>query len=156
MGILQWLKNFGNAASDASGESPPPLPVGAEERIGTLNLQQAFTAHMNWRKRLEGILNGTNEERPEVGTVSMDGLCDLGKWLHGEGKARFQISGKPIPEFSELMIVHREFHLCAGEILSRFNRGENESAAKYLRSEFRTASDRVQLALAKLYAHANG
>ena len=143
MGLLDWLHK------KASGDHSAELTIDKnEQNFSGLNLKQVIDAHMAWRTRLVGILDGSNDERPEISEVAMDNLCILGKWLYGTAKPLYS----KLPEYEELRQTHAKFHLCAGEILMEFKRGDQDKAEDILRGEFRTLSDQIQLDLVRLYS----
>ena len=146
MGILSWLKGVTTGDTEGTAKFAP-----GEEYFHGLNMKEAIDAHVAWKARLKTQLDGEGDEALEVGVVASDDRCTLGKWLHGEAKQRFA----HLPEYAELVRDHSQFHLSAGNILLEVHQGEKEKAGMMLQgSDFRHASDRVQLALVRLYAKA--
>ena len=148
MGILSWLKS---AATGGTVETVSFAP--GEEQFHGLNMKEAIDAHVTWKARLKSQLEGEGAETLEVGVVASDDRCALGKWIHGEAKQRFV----HLPEYSELLRYHAQFHLSVGNILLEMHQGGKENAGKMLHgTDFRHDSDMVQLALVRLYAKARG
>jgi len=145
MGILSWLHRI-----TAGEENVGSATFGAgEENLHGLNMKQAIDAHIAWKARLAAQLSGADSETLEVGVVASDDRCELGKWIHGEGKKRCG----HLPEFAELLRNHAQFHLNAGNVLLAAHNDGNEAAVKMLYgSEYRKGSDTVQLSLVRLYA----
>jgi hypothetical protein len=146
MGILSWLKSatIGGAAGKVSFAP-------GEEHFHGLNMKDAIDAHLAWKARLKAQLEGGGGEMLEVGQVASDDQCALGKWLHGEARQRFS----NLPEYIDLLRLHSKFHLDAGKILIELHKGNKEIADTMLHGiDFRNDSDRVQLALVRLYAAA--
>ena len=145
MGILSWLhrvtageENVGSATFESG-----------EENFHGLNMKDAIDAHVAWKTRLAAQLSGAGSEALEVGVVASDDRCALGKWIHSDGKKMFG----HLPEFAELRCQHAQFHLNAGNVLLAAHNDGYEAADKMLHgSEFRHASDMVQLGLVRLYA----
>ena len=134
-----------------AGDDSAKLELSAEEeQLSGLNLQDVLGAHMAWKQKLTTTLNGTNQERYEVATVSQDTLCVLGKWLYGPGKKNYS----HLAEYEALRKIHAEFHLCAGEVLSEHEKGEVLKADKLLKGKFREASNQIQVELVHLFATA--
>lgn len=147
MGILSWLKGF--TAGDVVGTASF---APGEETFHGLNMKDAIDAHIAWKAKLETQISG-NAEKLEIGQVASDDRCTLGCWIHGTGKQEFGM----LPEFSDLVRDHAQFHLIAGSILMEAHAEKTQEALKQLRgSEFRHASDMVQLTLVRLYAKAKG
>ncbi len=145
MGVMHWLQR--RLAGDTSAE----LVIDqSEEEFAGLNMKQVIDAHMAWRKRLTEVVAGLSVQHPEVGEIGQDDRCTLGKWLHGEARARF----RQLPEYYELRKVHEEFHVCAAEVLLKSREGDEEGAMQLLKGRFRALSDRVQLDIIRLYAAA--
>ncbi len=105
---------------------------------------------MAWKEKLNSTLDGSSTERYEVSTVSQDNLCVLGKWLHGPGKKYYS----RLPEYDALKRVHREFHLCAADVLREHEKGNLKGATQILNGKFRDASNLIQLDLVGLFSSA--
>jgi hypothetical protein len=59
-----------------------PLKISSEEPI--VNFDEAIKAHTYWKVMLKWLING---QRPlDVSTVSLDSVCELGKWIAKEGR----------------------------------------------------------------------
>lgn len=142
MSIFAWLKGV------TGGGAVAPLHFAENERtFAGLDMKTAIDAHIAWKGRLEAQIRGDAVESLEIGVVASDGNCTLGKWLHEDGKAQF---GRT-KEFNQLVLVHEDFHLCAGAILSDARSGKHEDATRALKASLRPHSDAVQLALVRLY-----
>ena len=159
MGILDWLKHVTSEPQGGAKHPSVPPSTGTrkelefddgEQHFHGLDMKGALEAHRAWRVRLEAQIRGDATESLEVANVAADHNCALGKWLHGEGKNRFT----NVTEYEELVRDHANFHLAAGEILMTSHQGKRESASRMLKSDFRHHSDRVQLSLVRLFAHA--
>jgi len=75
--------------------------------------KDAITAHVNWKLRIHALLSGKLSEKLDPGSITRDNVCELGKWLYGEGKG--QMSGEA---HSELTAAHAAFHKEAARIVS--------------------------------------
>jgi hypothetical protein len=100
----------------------------AEEVIAGLNFKTALEAHIKWKQRLKGIIDGTGTEVLDPRIVSKDNECVLGKWLYGEGGEKFG----NLPVFKEVVTAHAHFHQCAGHTLELAMEGKNAEAEKEL------------------------
>jgi len=84
-----------------------------------------IVGHSFWKSRFQqAIESGTSEFTAEE--IKKDDWCNLGKWLY-EGvleKARAD------EEYSQLREVHKNFHICAGEVLEMALSGKKEEAKK--------------------------
>ncbi len=149
MGLLDWLHRAEKAEQKGEKHHVPEFERHEEEFHG-LNMRLAIEAHLKWKERLERVLEGSSGETLEVGVVASDDRCALGQWLHGEAKRQF---GQH-QEYDSLLRAHSEFHLMAGDILCDAHDGRANEARDKLRSGFRQKSDRVQLALVRLYSRA--
>ncbi|WP_240095603.1 CZB domain-containing protein [Thermomonas flagellata] len=155
MGLLDWFKR--NASKDVSvSTAAPAAPLEAltfgegEGHLGSLDMKAALDAHAAWKQRLQDVMDG-KQAPPEVHQVARDDLCALGQWLHGEGRAKFGGSD----EYRTLLKTHAEFHLCVGDALSAHLDGRGEDAED-CKKKMRGMSDRVQLALVRLFMRARG
>ena len=101
-------------------------------------------AHMQWRSRLEAVLNGKAALRPEE--VSSAHECDFGKWYYGaEGQALTSY-----PSFKEVGEFHTQVHQHAGRIAELASQGRTEQARK-LMVEFEQVREQFFTALDELY-----
>lgn len=83
-----------------------------------MDFNEAIRVHAGWKMKLQQYL--TNPDGSINPTdLAKDNLCDLGKWLHGEGR----IYAKH-PEYAQLVQEHQSFHKAASEIVSRKHKGE--------------------------------
>ncbi len=149
MGILDWFKHLAGGQDEDCAAAAPPTPTtdrGAE--VGGLNFKSAVDAHMKWKVRLEGYINGTSNEDLKVETVSCDDKCPLGKWIYGEGGQRFGFS----ETFFEMKAHHTLFHRAAGSVLRAAQAGQKEKALQLLhQGDYVRASERVKQMLARLF-----
>lgn len=118
-----------------------------------MDFDAAMQAHASWRIRLTGYANGISREKFDAGETGRDNLCDLGKWLHGEGKAELQ----GVPEYRQLVIAHAEFHRHAAAIIRAIDEGRADEARRHLAdpaSDYRASSSRFVGLLQDLMGHA--
>jgi hypothetical protein len=101
-----------------------------------INIMEAINAHIRWKIRLESYLNGTSEEKLDVKTVSRDDQCVLGKWIHGDAVKHFRDD----EGLTALRDHHAEFHVIAGEVVSKVQANDRAAAEKLLRGEYMNAS----------------
>lgn len=78
-----------------------------------MNLDEAVAAHTRWKLRLRLFLNGGADLGIDPGTAHRDDLCELGRWLHGQGEMEY---GGGI-DFEQLDCDHREFHEEVGRVV---------------------------------------
>lgn len=149
MGILDWFR--GVAGGRTEKDTAIPAVAASEEQgteIGGLNFKSAVDAHMKWKKRLEDYISGNSQETLEVGTISRDYQCVLGKWIYGEGGERFGYS----ETFFDMKAHHTLFHRSAGEVLAAAQAGDKDRALQLLyKGDYARASERVKRYLAKLF-----
>jgi hypothetical protein len=102
-----WKAIFGGNESDTAGATHE------SEQVGGLNFKTALEAHIKWKVRLMGVIDGTGTETLDPRVVSKDNQCALGKWIYGQGGKDY---GNNL-EFKELVLAHTHFHQCAGNVL---------------------------------------
>ena len=113
--------------------------------VAGLDFIHAIEWHMKWRTDLEQCLKGGEMPMPDIDVVSRDDMCQLGKWLNGEGKRIYGVR----EEFIDLIRDHAHFHLCAGDLLACYL--EKKTCTPELRQNFLHASELVLKHLAQLY-----
>ncbi|WP_419320572.1 CZB domain-containing protein [Caulobacter sp. ErkDOM-E] len=89
-------------------------------------LDKAFMTHSAVKSRLRKAIKG--EENIEPTTIRRDDVCEVGKWIYGEGGSKFS----SVPVFVEFKKVHSEFHKCAYDIMMMYNSGKIAEANRDL------------------------
>ncbi len=69
-----------------------------------MNLDTAVQTHALWKTKLRTAIS--KREQMDLITLSRDDCCELGIWLHGEGKTHF---GRH-PSHGDCVHKHLEFH----------------------------------------------
>jgi aerotaxis receptor len=92
------------------------------------SLEAAVAAHVDWKAKLRGaVMRG---DQFDVATVSRDDACNLGKWLHGDGRqCCAQLAG-----FTTLIERHAAFHREVGQVAQLVNAGRQDDALAALES----------------------
>jgi len=146
MSVKDWFKRLTGATGNSANPEIPKDDRGAE--VGGLNFKSAVDAHMRWKVRLEGYINGTNQEDLKVDVVCRDDQCPLGKWIYGQGGQQFGFS----ETFYEMKVHHAHFHTCAGGVLQAAQAGDKDKAMGLLHhGDYLRASERVKMLLARLF-----
>jgi methyl-accepting chemotaxis protein len=91
-----------------------------------MDLNSAIAAHTQWKIKLRGAISGG--EKVDAATLSKDNCCELGKWLHGEGRAKLGT----LPSFAQALKAHAAFHLAAGKVAHHINAGAKDAASREL------------------------
>ena len=91
-----------------------------------MNLDNAVKAHAEWKLKLRSAIS--KRERIDAISLARDNCCELGRWLHGEGRARFG----SLARFDTCMRKHATFHTEAGRVARVINDGDYEAAEKML------------------------
>lgn len=110
-----------------------------------MNLDDAVSAHQKWKIRLGMAIEGTSVEALDPVVVEKDNQCDLGKWLHGDGRIH---QGKP--EYSPLVTEHAQFHRQAAGVLRKALKGDRQAAKADLDGAYYQQSQKVVMAIIKL------
>lgn len=154
MGALDWFKRLlgeGSAAKAQDAQTVAPVDPATAE-FGGLNFMTAIDAHMKWKTRLEGYIQGTSSEVLKAEMVCRDDQCPLGKWIYSVGGERFG----GIDTFGEMKGQHALFHQCAGRIVETAQAGKKDEAMRLLQyGDYVRASEQVKRLLAKLYVRLN-
>jgi len=107
-----------------------------------MNFDDAIAAHIKWKVRLTQFIDGTSTETLSSANVCKDNLCDLGKWIYGEG-AKFKAAG----HYQDLVKKHANFHVCAGDIVKKVESGDKAGAKTALGGPFAGASKETVAAI---------
>lgn len=91
-----------------------------------MNLDESIQKHAEWKLKFRTAIN--KKERMDAETISKDNCCQLGNWLHNEGKSKYGAK----PEFSMIVQKHKAFHVEAGKIARLINSEQYAQAEKDL------------------------
>ena len=110
-----------------------------------MNFDDAIAAHIKWKVRLSQFIDGTSTEQLKSENVCKDDLCDLGKWIYGEG-AKYST----VPSYQDLVAKHANFHRCAGDVVKKTEGGDKAGARALLGGNFVIASRETVTAIMEL------
>jgi Chemoreceptor zinc-binding domain len=116
-----------------------------------MNLNEAISKHIEWKvKFMTTILK---QEAMDTETISKDNCCELGKWLHEDGKAQFE----NLASYSICLNKHATFHIEAGKIAAKINEKKFNDAEAMLKAglPYTTSSNSLSLAIKNLEHEAN-
>lgn len=133
--MLGFLKSFFGSSNERDSELAGNVASAAK----TLDIDMAMSAHENWKLRLSAHLEGKSTERFSAEEICFDDRCDLGRWIHGDGKARLG----NFPGFTALMGHHKMFHYAASNVVSLAKAGKAAQAQAMLSGQFTKFSGEV-------------
>ena len=111
----------------------------------SMNFDDAVAAHIKWKVRLTQFIDGTSAEKLTSATICKDNLCDLGKWIYGEGAQH-----KGTVPYQDLVKKHANFHVCAGDVVRKVELGDRAGAKAAMGGAFSHASKETVVAIMKL------
>jgi methyl-accepting chemotaxis protein len=116
-----------------------------------MNLDDAIKKHLDWKIKFYTAIS--KQEQMDVSLIVRDDCCELGKWLHGEGK--IQCSG--LESYLPILSKHVAFHLEAGKVAAAINAKKYTEAEAMLGSSsaFAAISKEIGLALIHLKNEVN-
>jgi methyl-accepting chemotaxis protein len=102
-------------------------------------------AHSTFKRRFHEHLRGKHEL--DVETVRQVTLCNMGRWLIGEGQKY-----KDLPEYQALVVKHARFHDMAADVLERAATLAENEALKLVGpdTDFERASRECVAAISKM------
>ncbi len=111
-----------------------------------MNLESAIQKHMEWKVKFRTAI--TKQEHMDAVTIGKDNCCELGKWLHGEGKNQCS----SLPSYATTLTKHAAFHVEAGKVATAINAKKYTEAEAMLggSSTFTAISGEVGIALMRL------
>lgn len=90
----------------------------SSHNLGVKELRSARAAHMTWKAKLRGFLDGNVELDKNSSFAHTD--CVFGKWYHGKGLAEFS----HIPEMQDINAPHKKLHELIKQIVTLEDKGE--------------------------------
>ncbi len=108
-----------------------------------MDLEQAIQVHSEWKVKLRGAIVG--KASLDAAAIFTDHQCVLGRWLHGEGKAKY---GR-LTAYAKCVHAHAAFHKAAGQVAQTINDKKFAAADKMLEvgTEFAKTSSAVGVAI---------
>jgi methyl-accepting chemotaxis protein len=91
-----------------------------------MNLDNAVQTHAQWKTKLRSAI--AKHEQMDLLTLSRDDCCELGQWLHGDGKASF---GR-LHAHGDCVNKHLVFHSEVTKIAKAVNARQFETAEAML------------------------
>lgn len=115
--------------------------------MAAMDFDGAIQAHAAWKLKLGSYLRRPDRSI-DHNVLCRDDRCELGKWIHGEGRVKYA----GLPEFKTLQLEHASFHLAAAEVVRLADRGEATAADTSIggSSKFATASKAVVVAIVRM------
>lgn len=80
-----------------------------------MDLDEAISRHAQWKLKFRAAIS--QKETMDAAIISRDNCCDLGKWLHGDAKARYS----KLDSYTQCVSRHAEFHVEAGKVAQAIN-----------------------------------
>ncbi len=116
-----------------------------------MNLDSALQGHIDWKIKFHNAIS--KQRNMDAEAMSKDNCCELGKWLHEEGKTKYS----SLPTYTAALTKHAEFHVEAGKIACAINAKKYAEAEAMLDfgSPFATASKEVGIAIMHLKIEAS-
>jgi len=107
----------------------PPLAAAPSAGGATgIDLDNAIAVHTDWRSKLHTA--AARHEQLDTNSISRDDCCELGKWLHGPGGAKFGSR----PTFVKLIGEHKTFHQEAAKVAKVASSGDSAQVEKMMES----------------------
>ncbi|MGE4559900.1 MAG: methyl-accepting chemotaxis protein [Desulfobulbus sp.] len=128
--------------ADKLAQSATRFTIGASR----FDIAAVKGAHLQWRSKLEGVLNGRGTLRPEE--VASHHECSFGRWLSSpEGQAL-----QHLPLFVDVTKHHENIHTHAKNIVAHAHDGD-QNAANRLMMAFEEEREKFFQKLDDLYLH---
>lgn len=111
-----------------------------------MDLNEAIEKHAAWKIKFRSAI--ANKETMDAASIGSDHACELGRWLHGDGKARFGA----LATHANCVNRHAAFHAEAGRIAQAINAKRYADAESMMASgtAYGNASSAVGLAVMQL------
>jgi len=93
-----------------------------------MDFENAIAAHVEWKTKLRSAIIAQSEL--DSFAAAKDNVCPLGKWLHGDARAKYA----HLAEFSGCVQSHAAFHREAGRVAALINARRYDDATAALES----------------------
>lgn len=111
-----------------------------------MDLDSAIGKHAEWKMKFRTAI--ARQESMDAESIAKDNCCELGKWLHADGKTKF---GKLLGH-TECLNKHAAFHAEAGKVARTINAKKYSEAEAMLASgtSYAIASNAIGVAIMHL------
>lgn len=147
MGFLDWIIPRQDTLVSPQRGNGAAREVEENVDFFGLDLRHELMAHKAWRRHLQDILEGGSPHALSFDEILQHETCQLGQWLQNEGKLHYG----HLPEYGAVCAAHHEFHVCAAAVIAHYLSGDAPQALKLFQTKFRSASNRHQLELVRLF-----
>lgn len=115
-----------------------------------MDLEKAIGKHAEWKMKFRNAIS--KHEAMDAATIAKDNCCELGEWLHGEGKIKYG----HLASLGICLQQHATFHSEAGKVASVINAGRYAEAETMLGggTTYSVASSNVAVAIVHLIKEA--
>ena len=115
-----------------------------------MDVTKTIEAHAQWKTKFRAAIS--KQETLDVTAIAKDNCCELGQWLHGDGRKRHGT----LASFKDCVAKHAAFHTEAGKVARLINAKKMQEAEQQLANGtvFSMASTSVGVALSRLKADA--
>jgi methyl-accepting chemotaxis protein len=94
-----------------------------------MNLDNEVLRHVDWKVRF--TLAMSKQESLDAYIIGKDNRCELGKWLHGDGKMHYS----NLKSYEACLKKHAEFHTEAEKIAVAINAKKYHKASKMINED---------------------
>jgi methyl-accepting chemotaxis protein len=111
-----------------------------------MDLDSAISKHAEWKMKFRNAIS--KQETLDALSISKDNCCDLGQWLHGEGRKQFGA----LPSHGTCVLKHAAFHAQAGKVAEAINSKRYAEAEGMLGggTQYSAASSEVGVSVMRL------
>ncbi|MGZ5045031.1 MAG: CZB domain-containing protein [Methylobacter sp.] len=94
-----------------------------------MNINKEIIKHADWKIRFSNaIFRRESLYSYVMGTLIKENFCELGRWLHEEGKAQYD----SFPSYKACLKKHTEFHIEAEKVANAINSKQFINASKMI------------------------
>ncbi|MGZ4970908.1 MAG: CZB domain-containing protein [Methylobacter sp.] len=94
-----------------------------------MDIDKEILKHVDWKVRFSNaIFRRESLDSYVMETIRKENCCELGRWLHSEGKAQFS----SLPSYEACLKKHAEFHIEAEKVANAINTKQYINASKMI------------------------
>jgi hypothetical protein len=90
-----------------------------------MDFSHLILAHSQWKRNLRNAIE--ESKSLDAATAGRDDLCELGKWMAGEGAAYANL-----PAYQDLKVKHAKFHASVAKVINQAHSLPKEKALELL------------------------
>lgn len=144
---MNWYESAKSFLIGEAHENQGKISLIRGSAADNIDFYKAIQAHVMWKKKLQEYVDGVSSESLDSKIICLDNRCDLGRWIHNQGRDILRDE----PFFILLQEKHLIFHHTAANVVELVKKGKKLEAQIEIDGEYSAISKEVIAIITKLH-----